>query len=61
MISDNGGRVPRAALREAVMTLATLATIGSVTVSGLRYVCCQSGLVLICLVVGQMGDRKSVV
>ena len=29
MITDNGGRVPRAALREAVMTKATLATIGS--------------------------------
>ena len=34
-ISDNGGRVPRAALREAVMAKATLAPIGSVTVSGI--------------------------
>ena len=31
----NGGRVPRAALREAVMTKATPASIGSVNVSGL--------------------------
>ena len=35
VISDNGGRVPRAALREAVMTEATPASIGSVNVSGL--------------------------
>ena len=35
VISDNGGRVPRAALREAVMTKATLARIESVNVSGL--------------------------
>ena len=34
-ISDNVGRVPRAALREAVMTKATPASIGSVNVSGL--------------------------
>ena len=36
VISDNGGRVPRAALREAVMTKATLATIGGVNLSGLQ-------------------------
>ena len=36
VISDKGGRVPRAALREAVMTKATLATIGSVNLSGLQ-------------------------
>ena len=36
VISDNGGRVPRAALREGVMTKATLATIGSVNVNGLK-------------------------
>ena len=41
VISDNGGRVLRAALREAVMTKATPASIGSVNVSGLRYVCCS--------------------
>ena len=35
VISDNGGRVPRAALREAVMTKATPATIGIVNVSGI--------------------------
>ena len=35
VLSDNGGRVPRAALREAVMTKATPASIGSVNVSGL--------------------------
>ena len=35
VISDNGGRVPRAALREIVMTKATPARIGSVNVSGL--------------------------
>ena len=35
VISDNGGRVPRAALREAVMTKATPASIGSVNASGL--------------------------
>ena len=41
VISDNGVRVPRAALREAVMTKATLGTIGSVNVPGLGYVCCS--------------------
>ena len=35
VISDNGGRVPRAVLREAVTTKATLATVGSVNASGL--------------------------
>ena len=35
VISDNGGRVPRTALREAVMTKATPASVGSVNVSGL--------------------------
>ena len=35
VISDNGGRVPRAAFREAVMTKANPATIGSVNVSGI--------------------------
>ena len=33
--SDNGGRVPRAALREAVMTKAAPATIRIVNVSGI--------------------------
>ena len=46
MISDNGLRVPRAALREAVMTDAG---------ADFKYVCCQSGLVLIRLVAGLMG------
>ena len=42
MISDNGGRVPRAALREAVMTKATPATIGIVNASGIQVcVCCS--------------------
>ena len=35
VISDNGGRMPRAALREAVTTKAIPASIGSVNVSGL--------------------------
>ena len=35
VISGHGGKVPRAALREAVMTKVTLATIGSVKVGGL--------------------------
>ena len=34
VISGNGGRVPRATLREAVMTKATVASIGRVNVSG---------------------------
>ena len=55
VISDNGGRTPRAVLREAVMTKATLATIGSVNVRTLSLFVAQSGLVLICLVVRQMG------
>ena len=38
VISDNVGRVPRAALREAVMTKATLTSIESVD---FRYVCCS--------------------
>ena len=35
VISDNGGRVPRAALREAVVTKATPASSGIVYVSGI--------------------------
>ena len=35
VISYNGGRVPRAALREAVMTKATLTTLRRLNVSGL--------------------------
>ena len=47
VISDNGGRVQHAALREA-MTKAIPASIGSVTVSGLfRLFVAQSVLVLI--------------
>ena len=55
VISDNGGRVPRAALREAVMSKATLATIGSERERTLGMLVAQSGLVLIYLVVRQMG------
>ena len=35
VISDNGGRVSRAALHEVAMTDATVAAVGSVSVSGL--------------------------
>ena len=47
VISDNGGRVPPAALREVVMTKATPASIGSVNERTFGMFVDQSGLVLI--------------